>query len=195
MGAQRRLQYFAYGSNMLTCRLRERVPSASPIGVGRLKGYVLRWDKRSKLDGSGKCDAEATGRLRDSVWGVLFALKASEKHALDRAEGLGNGYVERRVAIILGEEGTRAVTYIATDKRPSLKPYHWYKALVVAGAREHRLPQHYIRRLLRTRFVRDPDSVRAEENLRMLVMAQSTKRQSTKRHQMGRNGKGSYRAA
>lgn len=50
---------FAYGSNMLTDRLRERVPSARPVAVARLAGHSLRWHKVS-IDGSGKCDAEAT---------------------------------------------------------------------------------------------------------------------------------------
>ena len=57
-----RVRYFAYSSNMLTDRLRERVPSATAIGIGQLAGHSLRWDKRSERDGSGKCDAEATGR-------------------------------------------------------------------------------------------------------------------------------------
>ena len=68
----KRIVYFAYGSNMLTARLRERTPSATPIGIGRLTGHVLSWDKRSRADGSGKCDAEATGHERDVIWGVLF---------------------------------------------------------------------------------------------------------------------------
>lgn len=58
---------FAYGSNMLVARLTERVPSARPIGIGQLKGHVLRWHKRSK-DGSGKCDIEITESDADSVW-------------------------------------------------------------------------------------------------------------------------------
>ena len=58
---------------MFARRLQERVPSAEPIAIGKLKGHVLRWDKRSQRDGSGKCDAEATGRARDSVWGVTAA--------------------------------------------------------------------------------------------------------------------------
>src|SRR4030081_95179 len=69
-----RVRYFAYGSNMLTARLRERVPSAAAIGIGKLVAHALRWDKRSWQGGSGKCDAEATSRNDDVVWGVLFEL-------------------------------------------------------------------------------------------------------------------------
>ena len=49
---------FAYGSNLLTYCLRERVPSARPVTVARLAGHSLRWHKVS-MDGSGKCDVEA----------------------------------------------------------------------------------------------------------------------------------------
>jgi hypothetical protein len=141
-----RIVYFAYGSNMLTARLRERAPTATPLGVGQLRGHVLSWDKRSN-DGSGKCDAEATGRDSDVIWGVLFELDARDKPGLDRAEGLGAGYTEKLVRILINGGAIDALTYCATDKDPTLRPYQWYKALVIAGAREHGLPGGYRRRL------------------------------------------------
>jgi gamma-glutamylcyclotransferase len=142
-----RVRYFAYGSNMLTARLRERVPSATAIGTGQLEGYVLRWDKRSRRDGSGKCDADATGRQGDVVWGVVFELDQEDKPALDQAEGLGAGYMEKMVHVLTEAGPVTAVTYCATDKDARLRPYHWYKALVIAGAREHGLPASYRSRL------------------------------------------------
>ena len=137
-----RIYMFAYGSNMLTARLRERVPSAVAIGTGRLSRHVLKWHKRSR-DGSGKCDAEATGLIDDVVWGVLFELNAAEKPALDRAEGLNNGYVERKIEILTDRGPMSAVAYFAVAIDPSRRPYHWYKSFVVEGAREHGLPHEY----------------------------------------------------
>jgi len=153
--------YFAYGSNMVTARLRERAPSATAIGVGRLTGHVLRWDKRSANDGSGKCDAEATGREEDVVWGVLFELDAKDKPALDQAEGLGAGYAEKSVKILTDAGAVTAVTYCATEKDPALRPYHWYKTLVIAGAREHGLPIHYRSQLELAVTVSDRDHARS----------------------------------
>jgi gamma-glutamylcyclotransferase len=132
---------------MLTARLRARVPSAKAIGIGQLVGHALRWDKRSWWDGSGKCDAEATALLNDVVWGVVFELDPDDKPALDRAEGLGVGYMEKVVRVMTEAGPVTAVTYYATDKDASLRPYHWYKALVIAGAREHGLPASYRNRL------------------------------------------------
>ena len=142
-----RIVCFAYGANMVTARLRERAPSAKPIGIGRLPGHVLCWDKRSRTDASGKCDAEVTGRNGDVVWGVLFELDAQDKPALDRAEGVGDGYVEKQVTILTEAGPVDALTYCATEKDPALRPYRWYKALVIAGAREHLLPANYRRQL------------------------------------------------
>ena len=156
-----RARYFAYGSNMLTARLRERVPSATPIGIGQLEGHALRWDKRSWRDGSGKCDAEFTGKRSDVVWGLVFELDPEEKLALDQAEGLGNGYMEAAVNILTEAGPITAVTYLATDKDASLRPYHWYKALVIAGAREHGLPSSYRTLLELVITVSDPDPTRA----------------------------------
>ncbi len=153
---------------MLTTRLRQRVPSAVAIDVGRLLGYVLKWHKRSQ-DGSGKCDAYATGQRDDFVWGVLFELDAAEKPVLDRAEGLGNGYVGRQVEIATDRGIVKALAYIATVKDSSLRPYHWYKAFVVAGAREHGLPREYLQLLEDAPSVPDPDCARAAENERLLT--------------------------
>lgn len=153
---------------MLTARLRERVPSAAAIGVGQLIGHALRWDKRSWGDGSGKCDAEATGRQDDVVWGVVFELDPADKPALDKAEGLGAGYAERTVNILVDGETVAATTYCATDKDPSLRPYHWYKALVIAGAREHGLPPGYRSRLELVLTVSDPSPARGSAHKQLL---------------------------
>jgi hypothetical protein len=146
---------------MLTARLRERVPSATAIGVGELLGHALRWDKRSWRDGSGKCDAEATGAQNDVVWGAVFELDPKDKPALDQAEGLGAGYMEKAVNVMTEAGPVTAVTYYATDKDTSLRPYRWYKALVIAGAREHGLPPSYRSRLELVVTVSDPDPARA----------------------------------
>src|SRR6266481_4011836 len=163
-----RVRYFAYGSNMLTARLRERVPSAAAIGIGQLVGHALRWDKRSWRDGSGKCDAEATDRQDEVVWGVVFELDAEDKPALDEAEGLGAGYMEKTVHVLTDAGPVTAVTYCATDKDAKLRPYHWYKALVIAGAREHGLPASYRSRLELVITVSDPIPARASAHKGLL---------------------------
>ena len=137
---------FAYGSNMLIRRIRERAPSAKPIGMGQLPRHVLRWHKRG-CDGSGKCDALFTGDDSDVGWGVLYELSAADKLLLDKVEGLHCGYEEKQVAIATGDDTFTVQLYIATTIDSALNPFDWYKEFVVTGAREHNLPPSYIRML------------------------------------------------
>jgi hypothetical protein len=80
--------YFAYGSNMLSGRLRYRVPSCRFQTIAHLSEHRLRFHKRSN-DGSPKCNAYFSGNPTDGVYGVVCELLLSEKAELDRAEGLG----------------------------------------------------------------------------------------------------------
>ncbi len=155
--------YFAYGSNMCSARLRDRVPSACRLVIGKITGYRLVFHKRSK-DGSSKANAYFTGRESDVVWGVVFALDPSEKRALDNEEGLHSGYDETTVTVASEAGGVAAVMYCATDIDDSLLPYSWYVRFAVIGAREHSLPADYIQSIERTAQTEDPDVRRDAEN-------------------------------
>jgi gamma-glutamylcyclotransferase len=163
------LRYFAYGSNMLTRRIsaRDRAPSAAPLGVGYLEGRRLTFDKLGR-DGSGKCDAELTGNRFDRVYGVVFEVRPDEKRMLDRTEGLGRGYEALTVDIVTRRGTVSAATYIATRKERLLQPYHWYKAITVAGALEHGLPADYREWLAAFGSVEDPNEERRAENEALL---------------------------
>lgn len=163
------LRYFAYGSNMLTRRLSapSRAPSAKHAGIGYLEGHRLAFDKLSR-DGSGKADIEATGISTDRVYGVLFRIASEEEGALDRAEGLGKGYRKDTISVVTQAGTLSAITYIATEKEPACVPYHWYKALVIAGAVEHGLPPAYLEWLRTVVSQPDPKSERRAENEALL---------------------------
>ncbi len=161
-----RIIYFAYGSNMFSPRLRERVPSAVAIGTGFVNERRLTFDKVS-CDGSGKCDIQASKNQKDQVYGVLFEIAAEEKRNLDEAEGLGKGYGEEQVKVVIMAGGIyEAITYVAypSAKDPKQKPYHWYKALVIAGAVEHSLPYAYIEWMRTFHSKPDLDDKRCAEN-------------------------------
>ncbi len=156
--------YFAYGSNMATARLRapNRAPSARKVGVATLPEYALRFHKRSK-DGSGKCDACLTREPTDLVFGVVFDIAPEDKERLDRAEGVGSGYEEREVSVELDGESCKAFLYVAQRKctDPGLAPYDWYRDWVLMGAREHHLPDDYIRAIEKIQTYPDPDGAQA----------------------------------
>jgi gamma-glutamylcyclotransferase len=162
--------YFAYGSNMFSPRLKalERAPSAKAIGIGFVQSRRLTFDKVS-TDGSGKCDIEQTSRISDRVYGVLYCISESERSKLDKAEGLSKGYDAETVEVSTSDGIIPADTYVATanKKDSAQKPYHWYKALVVAGANEHDLPQPYMVWLITVESKQDADAERrvARESL------------------------------
>ena len=156
---------FSYGSNMSLARLRARVPSARVVAVAALPGHRLRFHKIG-MDGSAKCDAEWTGRKGDRVLGMVFEIPDGEKPILDRNEGLGAGYDEKRVEVVTAE-GARitAQVYVATAIDPSRKPFRWYREHVLAGAREHDLPADYVARIEAVEAVEDRDGARREREL------------------------------
>ncbi len=152
--------YFAYGSNMSTRRLQQRVRVVEVVTVAWLEGHRLKFHKKSH-DGSAKCDIEQTGVAGDRVYGVVFRLPASDKPALDAMEDLGRSYAEKRVVVNspAGEQ-YEAFTYYALVMDPYMKPYTWYKEHVLRGAREHHLPPDYIDRIERVAAEADADTER-----------------------------------
>jgi hypothetical protein len=155
-----RFLYFAYGSNMLSARLRERTPSARPLGVARLEGHVLRWHKAGR-DGSGKCDIVAAATPLAHVQGVVYEVALADKPQLDAAEALGVGYAEVETVVHLAGAALRARAYAALQTDPAVLPYDWYKALVVGGACEHGLSADYVAALQAVPARPDPDADRA----------------------------------
>ncbi|EJL6332768.1 gamma-glutamylcyclotransferase [Vibrio cholerae] len=161
------MKYFAYGSNMSLTRLKKRVPSAERVGMFSLKKHDLAFHKSSK-DGSGKCDAYFTGNLEDNIFGALFEIDENEKKSLDRAEGLGHGYDEKRVQVEDGRGSTfEAVTYVATNIDKSLVPYSWYLNHVVVGAQETGVPVSYLEKIKSVTASEDSNKERDKEQREM----------------------------
>ena len=170
-----RFQYFGYGSNMLTAKLKRpnRCPSAIPIAVARTNKYTLKFHKVSR-DKSGKGDMAFTGSETDELYGVVFSIDDTHKDNLDSAEGLGWGYKEMKIDVEVTEKipqheidveeiGKEVVVYKATEMDEDLKPYHWYKGQTVDGAKEHGLPEDYIKKIEAFESIPDKDEERADK--------------------------------
>jgi len=157
---------FAYGSNMSLQRLRARVPSARFVAVATLPEHRLMFHKRSREDGSAKCNAFYTGDTADRVVGVVYDIAETQKRDLDRVEGLGYGYDETIVAVTTREgETLNAQMYAATDMDDALLPYSWYRWHVLVGARENAFPRGYIGMIEQTPVQEDPDRARHDGEL------------------------------
>ncbi|MXX87053.1 MAG: gamma-glutamylcyclotransferase [Acidobacteria bacterium] len=167
------MQYFAYGSNLLTRRLRDpaRAPSAVALGVASAPGFRMRFHKIG-TDGSGKCTLIPTGNAADVVHGVLYELANRDLAGLDREEGVHlGGYARHSLRLRSpGGDTVEAMTYIAGGRYidASCLPFDWYRDLVVAGAREHGLPPAYVEEWARIPAVPDPDTARAVSAWKLL---------------------------
>lgn len=164
------LHYLAYGSNLHPLRLKERAPSARVVGVVAMPGRVVRFHKRSNTDASAKCDLVALPGAGES-FAVLYELSVAHKPLLDAIEGLGHGYREARVSIELRDVSYRPFLYVAEASHiaPCLRPFHWYKAMVIAGARHHGFPEDYVAALEAVESAQDPDSQRADLHAALLA--------------------------
>ena len=163
------INYFAYGSNLHPARLKQRAPSAQPKSRAILPAYSLRFHKRG-ADDSGKCDAFYTGNATDNLYGFLYTLDTDERHLLDKAEGLGNGYRHKNTAILHDGELLNIFFYTAEQGHidSTLKPFSWYKRLVVEGAIFNNLPDAHIQRLKNEPACKDLDKEREQLHLSIL---------------------------
>ena len=164
--------YFAYGSNMLTARLKRRCDGADPVGIAYANDRMIEFSKLS-CDGSGKATLRhAPGRRTP---GVLFEIPSAQSDALDRAEGFPNGYDRRKAFPVFRSDGrkVRAVTYLAKLPEPSLDAYDWYLALVIAGALGHELDVEHVAALRSENWIPDPMVDRSSrcEAIRVLALA------------------------
>lgn len=155
--------YFAYGSNMLKRRLVARCPSAQVINCGYVLGFSFTFKKRGE-DGSGKAGLTYAPNSSTPVHGVLYRIPLSELNLLDEAEWEGNGYDRIdgiSTASSVNNKIIKSSTYLATDLHNDLQPFDWYKALVVAGAKENKLPMYWINMLRSIDALNDPVPSRA----------------------------------
>ena len=144
-----RFAYFAYGSNMLTERLTARCPSAEPVGPALARGYNVSYCLFSTDD-----SAKAGMRYDESAatWGMLFSVARDEQTILDGFEGAPVLYRREKIEVLPsgGGDPVQAVTYLPQPAHivANGRPYAWYRALCVGGARQHDLPLEAMKRLM-----------------------------------------------
>lgn len=164
-----KIKYAAYGFNLHPIRLSDRVPSAKLLGKGILEGKALRFHKRSK-DGSGKCNIVDDNKQQ--VYVAVYKIDESEKPALDNAEGVGYGYRTEEVKVVgFG----KCSTYIAEDSHidDSLKPYTWYKEMILVGCEKLEIPMTYIDQISGVVADVDLDKQRHAKYMELIVRAKN----------------------
>jgi len=158
------LHYVAYGSNLHPVRLTERVPSAILLGQVPLPGYRLAFHKQSK-DGSGKGNLLLTKNPGDLAYGALFSIDPSHQSELDRIEGRGYGYQYAPIRVKFHGTFYSCFTYAADPSyiNDDLRPYDWYKRLVILGAEHLAFPAEYLKFLERVESIPDTKEDRRQQ--------------------------------
>jgi len=134
--------YFAYGSNISTHRMQARIPSAMAGYTGYVPDRKLVCNKLG-ADGSGK--ANLIPRPGWTTYGILYELSPDALQVLDAFE---TGYRRVEIRVFLqGQAGVCAQMYVAQQLTDDPVAFDWYRAYIVAGAREHGFPATYIRYL------------------------------------------------
>ena len=84
--------YFAYGSNMLSSRINERIGKVKRVGTHRLRGYRLSFNCGSNKGFGSVANLIKTGDMNDYVEGVVYSLTPKQLKTLDLYEGAPQFY-------------------------------------------------------------------------------------------------------
>lgn len=142
------LWYFAYGSNLDPGTfLGRRRMRPIETRVAMLEDFELRFDLPV---GPGERGVANVAPLAgDHVWGALYRLTHPDAERLDLTEGVTREFY-RRIDVharALDGDRIRAFTYHSGRGLVGRKPSRRYLGLLLAGARHHGLPAHYVERL------------------------------------------------
>jgi gamma-glutamylcyclotransferase (GGCT)/AIG2-like uncharacterized protein YtfP len=132
------LPYFAYGSNMNLEQMAVRCPGAQMVSLVRKTGWRYIINQRGYVTALEDPDALTLGCL----W------KLSKEHwvALDRYEGVGEGFYRRvdcEVITLKSGELVQCIAYRAANETPGV-PTENYVETVICGARQIGLPMDYL---------------------------------------------------
>jgi hypothetical protein len=107
-----------------------------------------------------------TGAESDLVHGAIYELDPAHKNALDKYEGNGFGYIDNPIKVRHQDQDYSCFTYLAQTSHivEHLQPYHWYKKLVLLGARYLQFPYSYVSSIESVKSIDDPNEKRSKEH-------------------------------
>lgn len=141
--------YFAFGAN--TCRdvlVRRRRITPLSSEPAELADHRLAFVQRG-VPLIEPAFASVVPEEGAKVHGVLHVLRDEDLRRLDRVESSGYARVSRQV-LARDRGAIDAFLYVTRRPRFGLLPSRRYRDLLVRGAREHGLPEGWIRELERT---------------------------------------------
>jgi len=140
----------SYGSNISQTRLEARVGTINAFQLGFLRGYRLKFNKRSATGGQPVANIRYVGK-QESCPAVAYHLSADQIEILDGYEGTPNNYL--RMSIPFCSNTSRPVImqiYIAHPKMlvPSAQPDLSYVGYIYQGYQVHGFDETYLQSII-----------------------------------------------
>ena len=134
----KRIQYFAYGSNMNRNQMAFRCPEAEVLETVRLEGYRLDF-----CTNGGGCGVATIQPEEDScVFGVLWSITEQDERHLDHYEGFPYLYKKETVTVT-DRDGKEYIGMVYTMNAPyrdvPALPSQSYLHSILAGCRQNGL--------------------------------------------------------
>jgi gamma-glutamylcyclotransferase (GGCT)/AIG2-like uncharacterized protein YtfP len=131
--------YFAYGSNIDQAQMRDRCPTATIKGIGKLPGHKFIINCHGV--------ATVTSGKESTVYGILWNITEANEERLDIYEGVKQGfYTKSQIEIETELEKVFSLIYLASDSELGA-PRDDYVEKIVAAAINHGLSDSYIEEL------------------------------------------------
>jgi gamma-glutamylcyclotransferase len=158
--------YFAFASNLDPGRMRAVAPSHRVVGLASLADHRLAFPRFSP-EWSGGLGAPQLAHSQ-TLWGMVYDVTDEDLKALDEQEGFrGPGdqhnICDREITtvdLVRPDDGSiprriRPWIYLTRPSNPTA-PSRRYLDFIIAGARHHKLPEDYVRKLVTIEAVEAP---------------------------------------
>ena len=130
--------YFGYASNLKVGTLEQRLGEKIDNYLqGRLIDYGFRFNRKN-ADGSARANIIASDS--EDVFGVVYQVDEKYRDVLLKTEP---GYLLIEVPVETDQGNLRAFTFMSDSDDEDIYPSKEYLNAILAGAKEHSLPEEY----------------------------------------------------
>lgn len=139
--------YYAYGTLLELEEMHKYCPSASSLGIFRLRDFRLGFRACGPDPSRGGCTlVEAPGNI---MHGILYKMSLEDRQNLDKISGIAQGlWAIQKVVVLDNDNKTIAAeTYVIPNPSGRFVPQISYTRPILSGANQIPLPGDYIEQL------------------------------------------------
>tara|TARA_R110002020_G_scaffold474534_1_gene706210 strand:- start:971 stop:2095 length:1125 start_codon:yes stop_codon:yes gene_type:complete len=142
------IMYFAFGSNMSKAIMSQRCPSAKLVGIRKIEGYELEFNRIGDYREGGVASIRTAIDRSTHVYGVIWEISINDMKILDTHE-VQSSYQRIKVTAIgdSGDEAIECQAYVALPQPGPIRPDREYLEIIISAAVSMKLPERYIRSL------------------------------------------------